>query len=629
MVQVGETMNAPIGRAPARPAGRRRRGLSMSATLVLALGGLVLVGILAVLSLGIWSAQRNTLDLLRDKAALTVSTAVAQVESQLQPARDQVTFLHDLIVFSDFDIDDEGRLIDLFSGALSATPQIAAITFIRPDYRVIGVQRVSGGAVPVRGDAAADPVARAAVESISDAAGPIWGEPVNVPLDNVLPFINLRMSVRRDGELLGGLIALVSVVRLSQFLDQMETEFGNNAFILLGRDQVLAHRALTYGFEGLSEDKLLPGIDEVGDPVLAAIWQSEGVGGGGIPGRLLRRAEGEGANFSVRGARVDGASYVFIFREITDFGETPWLIGSYFPASDAVGEMRRLVWAGAAGLVVLLLSVIAAIIMGRLIARPIRRLARAANSIGDLEFASVSELPASRIRELDDQARAFNSMVSGLHWFENYVPKPLVRRLLEQGMAGTLGSESRTLTVMFTDIAGFTTVSEGMNADEVARFLNEHFTIISACVEREGGTIDKYIGDSVMAFWGAPEYQEDHAARAVRAASAIAIAVRAENERRRAQGQSAIQVRIGLHTGEAVVGNIGSPGRINYTVVGDTVNTGSRLEQLGKDLGPDAEVCILASATTISELSGDTAYESMGHQSLRGRGGTIEVFRLG
>ncbi|MCH8189203.1 MAG: hypothetical protein IIB66_11020, partial [Proteobacteria bacterium] len=129
----------------------------MSATLVLALGGLVLVGILSVLGLGIWSAQRNTLDLLRDKAELTVSTAVAQVESQLQPARDQVTFLHDLIVFSGFDIDDEDRLIDVFSGALSATPQIAAITFIRPDFRVIGVQRVGGGAVPVRGNAAADP----------------------------------------------------------------------------------------------------------------------------------------------------------------------------------------------------------------------------------------------------------------------------------------------------------------------------------------------------------------------------------------------------------------------------------------------------------------------------------------
>lgn len=237
MVQVGETMHAPVRTAVA-PAGGRRRGLSMSATLVLALGGLVLVGILAVLGLGIWSAQRNTLDLLRDKAELTVSAAVAQVESQLQPARDQVTFLRDFIVRSDFDIDDEGRLIDVFSGALSATPQIAAITFIRSDFQLIGVQRVSGGAVPVRVNAAADPVVRAAVESLSVATGPIWGEPVNVPLDNALPFINLRMAVRRDGELLGGLVALVSVVRLSQFLDQMETEFGNNAFILFGRDSV-------------------------------------------------------------------------------------------------------------------------------------------------------------------------------------------------------------------------------------------------------------------------------------------------------------------------------------------------------------------------------------------------------
>ncbi len=628
MVQVEATGGAPSGATPKPQRAARRRGLSMSTTLVLALGGLVLVGVLSVLGLGIWSAQRNTLDLLRDKAALTVSTAVAQVESQLAPAREQVTFLHDLIVFSGFDTDDEGRLIDLFSGALSATPQISAISFIRPDFRLIGVQRVSGGAVPVRADAGDNPAVRAAVESISSATGPVWGEPVSAPLDDALPFINLRMPVRRDGELLGGLVALVSVVRLSQFLEQMETEFGNNAFILFGRDQVLAHRALTYGFEGLSEDKLLPGIDEVGDPVLAAIWQSEEEGGGGIPANLLRRAEGQNANFRVRGAQVDGSGFIFIFREIADFGDTPWLIGSYFPASDVVGEMRRLVWAGAVGLAVLLLSVIAAIIMGRLIARPIRRLARAANSVGELEFASVSELPASRIRELNDQVRAFNSMVSGLHWFENYVPKSLVRRLIVEGKAGALGSESRTLTVMFTDITGFTTLSEGMDAGEVATFLNDHFTIISACVEEEGGTIDKYIGDSVMAFWGAPEHQADHAERTVRAAMAIAAAVEADNERRRQAGKPAMRLRVGLHTGEVVVGNIGSPGRVNYTIVGDTVNTGSRIEELGKEVGGDSEICVLASATTVSAMAPEVPRESVGEKALRGRGGKIEVYRL-
>ena len=628
MVQVEATADTPFGATPKAQRAGRRRGLSMSTTLALALGGLVLVGVLSVLGLGIWSAQRNTLDLLRDKAQLTVSAAVAQVGSQLQPARDQVTFLHDLIAFGEFDIDDEGRMIDLFSGALSATPQIASITFIRPDYRLTGVERVSGGVAPIRGTAHTDTAVRAAMEIMRDASGPVWGDLVYTPADYALAFINLRMPVRRNGSFVGGIVALVSVVQLSQFVDRMETEFGNNAFILFGRDRVLAHRSLRYGFEGLSEDKILPRIDEIGDPVLAEIWQPEEEGGGAIPTHLLRGSGGGDADFTVRGARVDDAGFVFIFREIADFGETPWVIGSYFPSSAVAAEVRRLLWAAGAGLLVLIVSVIAAIIMGRLIARPIRRLAAAANSIGELEFSSVSQLPPSRIRELNDQVRAFNSMVSGLHWFENYVPKSLVRRLIVEGKAGALGSESRTLTVMFTDITGFTTLSEGMDAGEVATFLNDHFTIISACVEEEGGTIDKYIGDSVMAFWGAPEHQADHAERAVRAAMAIAAAVEADNERRRQAGKPAMRLRVGLHTGEVVVGNIGSPGRVNYTIVGDTVNTGSRLEQLGKEVGGDSETCVLASATTVSAMAPEVPRESVGEKALRGRGGKIEVYRL-
>ena len=164
----------------------------------------------------------------------------------------------------------------------------------------------------------------------------------------------------------------------------------------------------------------------------------------------------------------------------------------------------------------------------------------------------------------------------------------------------------------------------------LADLLNEHFALLNEAIEAEGGTIDKYIGDSVMAFWGAPEDQPDHAARACRAALQIAQALGDDNRRRQADGKAPIRLRIGIHSGTAVVGNIGAPGRVNYTLVGDTVNIAQRLEGLAKDVGvaPDADAVILVSEETQAELPSDFALDAEGQHELRGHSGTVAVYRL-
>jgi class 3 adenylate cyclase len=211
------------------------------------------------------------------------------------------------------------------------------------------------------------------------------------------------------------------------------------------------------------------------------------------------------------------------------------------------------------------------------------------------------------------------------------VPRRLVKRLMEEGGSREgVRSMRRTLTLMFTDIAGFTTQSEAMPADQVARFLNEHFALTAACVEAERGTIDKYIGDAMMAFWGAPGHQEDHAERSLRAALAIVRALRDDNARRRSQGQPAIRMRIGLHTGDVVVGNIGSPGRVNYTIVGDAVNVGQRLEQLGNEvMSPQEDVVVLLSEDTMRRVpTGMAPLEPIGERRVKGREQPLKVYRL-
>jgi len=213
---------------------------------------------------------------------------------------------------------------------------------------------------------------------------------------------------------------------------------------------------------------------------------------------------------------------------------------------------------------------------------------------------------------------------------DTYLPKTLVRRLVRKDLNETVKSISRELTVMFTDIKGFTAQSDGLPADEVAAYLNHHFSWLGGCVEHEEGTIDKFIGDALMAFWSAPQRQKDHADRACRAALSIRHCVEADNKARVARGELPVHVRIGLHSGSVVVGNIGAPSRMNYTIVGDTVNIGNRLESLGKEVSQHPSgVTILISAKTASLLSPNTfVLTDAGRHTLRGRTEYIDVLSL-
>ncbi|MDN3719797.1 adenylate/guanylate cyclase domain-containing protein [Roseibium salinum] len=279
------------------------------------------------------------------------------------------------------------------------------------------------------------------------------------------------------------------------------------------------------------------------------------------------------------------------------------------------------------GVALLGLSLVGAGLLAHRIGLPIRRAATGARAVADLELDSVQALPGSFVRELDDLASGFNSMLSGLKAFSRYVPKTLVRKLLREGRADA-PPEEREVAVLFTDIAGFTAISEGMSATETAAFVNHHLSLLGAEITRQGGTIDKYIGDSLMAFWGAPERLDNPAEPAARAAVGMARAIRADNHARTARGEAPVRIRIGLHLGPLVVGDIGAPERVNYTVIGDTVNAASRLESLGKEIDPEAEVIILVSEDVGRKLAEDLGQEHMGAYRLAGRVEPVDVVRL-
>lgn len=183
--------------------------------------------------------------------------------------------------------------------------------------------------------------------------------------------------------------------------------------------------------------------------------------------------------------------------------------------------------------------------------------------------------------------------------FGRYVSEEVVEKLLASGRQPDLGGEALTVTVLFSDIRNFTSMSESLNPHEVVEMLNTYFSRVCEPILAQGGTVDKFIGDAVMAVFGSPAPHGDHARRALRAALAMAEKAREfqtwMKRRFPNRGFSDFRIGIGVHTGEAVVGNIGSPQRFEFTAIGDTVNTASRLEGLSKELG----WTIVASSRTI------------------------------
>jgi adenylate cyclase len=265
--------------------------------------------------------------------------------------------------------------------------------------------------------------------------------------------------------------------------------------------------------------------------------------------------------------------------------------------------------------------------MASAISQPIRRAAKGATAIGNLDFAEVQPLPGSYFREIDSLARSFNTMLDGLRAFGRYVPRTLVMKLIKDARVGA-GTEERVLAIMFTDIASFTSMCERMSAAEVAHFINQHLSLVSACIEHEGGTIDKFIGDAVMAFWGAPGRIENPAAAACRAAVAIQKAIAADNKVRVAAGQKPVHIRMGVHMGPVVVGDIGTPNRINYTIVGDVVNASQRLESLGKIVDPDAEAIALVSGEIFAAAPDGFQFVERGEHLVKGKQESLKVFQL-
>ncbi|CAA7614216.1 adenylate/guanylate cyclase domain-containing protein [Magnetospirillum sp. UT-4] len=204
--------------------------------------------------------------------------------------------------------------------------------------------------------------------------------------------------------------------------------------------------------------------------------------------------------------------------------------------------------------------------------------------------------------------------------FGQYIPTELVEEMNKTGQQVSVGGESREMTVLFSDVRGFTTISEGLNPQELTTLMNAFLSPMTHIIHDYRGTIDKYMGDAIMAFWGAPLKDEDHARHAVQAALRMNVGMAELSESFVARGWKPLKIGIGLNTGVMNVGNMGSDFRLAYTVLGDAVNLGSRIESLTKQYG----VSVMISEYTKAKLP-DLIAREMDRVRVKGKDQPVQI----
>src|SRR3984957_6250492 len=400
----------------------------------------------------------------------------------------------------------------------------------------------------------------------------------------------------------GVLAVIIENTRLAQFLSQLSVGKTGAAFIL-GRD----------GTTVAAPD---PDADEVNmqrsdQPLLPIARDALGKAGSSYDSNKKTA-------YRMRLVSAGNAYTV----NLTPLGFPGWTLATVIPEAEFLGPIETTIRHLLIGLAILILAagVLSAWLARWVIAKPLIMVVDELKHVERFELDQVRRHP-SRLAELENLSNAIADMAGGLAAFRKYIPADLVKTLLSEGVEPRPGGTIRTLTVLFADIAGFTGLSERLG-DRIIPLLSRYLDTVSREVSDHGGTIDKFIGDAVMAFWGAPAANPDHAVDACRAALACQRALRASGLTD--DSGRPLSVRVGVNSGDMLVGNIGSEFRLNYTVIGDAVNVASRLEGANKEYGTDI---IIGEETR--RLAGDRiSVRELDRLVVYGRSGGLAIYEL-
>ncbi|MFW2389358.1 MAG: adenylate/guanylate cyclase domain-containing protein [Polyangiales bacterium] len=426
------------------------------------------------------------------------------------------------------------------------------------------------------------------------------------------PRVLVVLPIRSADQITGFVGSLVSLERVQQRVEQLSVErfegMPGSLFVIDDQMQILAH---------------------------ADAEQS----------RALRSARGAGALKGIETTRFTGAmvkSGEYLESDGTEMVGTvsglqsrPWAIVTQIPrdfAYASVNTMRRVVFV--VSLIAIIIALMVAFAVARQITRPIQQLSVFAGDLaarrfdrrvtvntrdelavlGDVLSSAAADLQASEERIREEEAIRRD--------LRRYLDPDLVDRVVRREQDMALGGERRDISVLFADVVAFTPIADSLAAEDTVGLLNELFTILTEIVFRYDGTVDKFIGDSVMAIWGAPQLQSDHAARAIAAAEDMMRWLEAGNQGWRQKFGVTVELAIGINSGQAVVGNVGSETRMQYTAIGDVVNVAARLESIAR---PQQ---ILVTHATRYSAGDEFEYSALGPRQLVGRRDPVKLFEV-
>lgn len=415
------------------------------------------------------------------------------------------------------------------------------------------------------------------------------------------PGVNTATTLDVDGKTVGVVNIAIEFSRISLYMRNLKIGKTGTAFLvspageLLAFKEIVDTKAIIAAKEAAAAENKTPGAK----PVAQSILKIEE-----IPHPLLQvtTAAMQKANLSfkdvvkVQHLYFDGMGDARggYFVTLAPSENNGWVVGTVVPKRDfteKIEENIKLIWM-LVGIIIVIACVFAAVVSQKLFVGPLRQIIGQTKLVKRFELESIRQVE-TRVSEIDQLSNSVQQMSQGLVSFGKYIPLDLVKTLLAQGMRADISGENRTLSIFFMDLAGFTTISEAMGP-KLVPFLGRYLSGMSDVIVKNNGTIDKYIGDAVMAFWGAPLYNEDHAVHCCRAAVECLKQLEVLREEWPEQWRSDLGIRIGVNTGRVIVGNIGSSTRLNYTVLGDPVNLAARLESAGKDYGV---YCIIGQST--------------------------------
>lgn len=554
-------------------------------------------------------------------------TVVGQVSQRLQPAAQASQLAAELITSKTIDRDSIPQLTDYTRRLLLALPQAQMAYFGDEQGNFAIARRESDGTIsteiidrrrakPVRyklfRDSKGEISRREVIQTFDyDPRQRPWYQQAKSELqltwskvyvfysgNNSILGITAAMPAIIDGKLAGVFGIDVKLDRISLILSQLPVSKNGLTFIADDQRRVIAYPQRKNGMVDL---------DKVASPVAIRAFDA------------YKAVPQQSFSFV-----LNQQKYFAEVLPVPGFVKYSWRIYLIVPEQDITApiwraNMQTLLYCA----LILLVGLILISFLAKRISKPINLLADDLQAVSNFNL-DIGHPLDSRVREIHIMSSAIEQMKKGLRTFEKYMPRGLVQKLVASGEAARRGGRPRTVTMFFTDIDNFTAVSERIDDEKIMTQMCDYFDIMTKIIRSNLGTIDKYIGDSLMGFWNAPDDDPDHVRHACESALRCQEAIKKQNTLWEDEGKIPFPTRMGIHTGTVVIGNLGSTDRLNYTAIGDNVNVASRLEQLNKVYGTD----IIISEDSHRFVSEDFVFRRLDKVVVKGRVTSHYIYEL-